>query len=348
MPSAGSAAPADSPDAAADGRAEAELREAVVREVRDLKTRAREAYGNGEFETAESLLNRAQTRWRTVSGDDDAEIHTLLVFVRTAILMNTGRTIPVTAPLYPEMSQMLNISRLYYNRGADLIREGRRNEAAVILDTARQKLNEVRLVYPFNREASLLALRIDQLTDRRAFESRFASRVAAARVDYRSPETRRRAYTDLLDLYEINPSYPGLRNLIAQVEIDIGIRARPVDQSALATSKTLTAQAQSLAAGGQNEVTLRQALSIVDRAIALNPDNNDAVILKDRILSMLGSQTVTVLSDADESAYQRAIQELQRGNVFEAKAIVEQLLEKEANRRSFKVIDLQKKVDSRL
>jgi outer membrane protein assembly factor BamD (BamD/ComL family) len=335
--------------AALGERIASEENDDIVREVRDLKTRARLAYNDGDFETAENLLNRAQSRWRITNIEDDTEIRTLLAFVGTAISMKTGRTIPITAPLYPEMSQTLNISRLYYNQGAVLLRQGKRDEAANVLNTAKQKLKELQLVYPFNQEASLLTLRIDQLTDPRAFETQFANRVAAARTDYRGIDTRQRAYADLLDLYEINPSYPGLRNLITQVEIEIGIRARPIDQTALANSRTLTTQAQNLVkSGAQNEVALRQALSLVDQAIELNPNNSEAVILKDRILSMLGGQAVTVLSGADESAYQRAIQELQRGNILEAKAIVEQLLQKGTNRRSFKVLDLQKKVDSLL
>ncbi|GMO47075.1 MAG: hypothetical protein Pg6C_09120 [Treponemataceae bacterium] len=335
--------------AALGARIAAEENEIIVREVRELKTRAREAYYNGSFETAENLLNRAQSRWKLVSMEDDAEVRTLLALVGTAISMKTGRAIPVTAPLYPEMSQTLNISRQYYNQGAILIRQGNRTEAVEILNTAKQKLRELQLVYPFNQEASLLTLRIEQLTDPRAFETQFANRVAAARNDYRGAETRRRAYADLLDLYEINPAYPGLRSLITQVEIEIGIRARPVDQTALDNSRALTSQARNLIASGtQNEIALRQALSLTDQAIGLNPNNNEAIILKDRILSMLGSRQVTVLSGADENAYQRAVQELQRGNAIEAKAIVEQLLRSEVNRRSFKVLELQKKVDSLL
>jgi outer membrane protein assembly factor BamD (BamD/ComL family) len=326
-----------------------EENELIVREVRDLKTQARTAYYNGEFENAESLLTRAQSRWRVTNVEDDVEIRNLLALVGTAISMKTGRVIPVTAPLYPEMSQILNISQQYYNQGAQLIQQGRRDEAMEILNLAKQKLNELQLVYRFNQEASLLKLRIDRLVDPRAFETQFANRVATARTEYRSLDTRQQAYTDLLDLYEINSSYPGLRNLIIEVEIEIGIRPRPIDQAALNRSASLTAQAQRLLeTSGQNEVVLQQALTLVEQAIELNNNNNQAIVLKDRILSMRGGQAATVLSGQDEASYQRAIQELQRGNIIEAKTIVEQLLLNATNKRSFKVLELQKKVDSLL
>ena len=332
-----------------DERITFEENEFIVLEVRDLKTRARAAYYDGDFDAAENLLTRAQSRWRVTNVEDDVEIRNLLALVGTAISMKMGRVIPVTAPLYPEMSQILNISNHYYNQGASLLTQGRRAEAEDILNLAKQKLKELQLVYHFNQEANLLLLRIDSLIDPRAFETQFTNRVVAARTEYRILETQQQAYTDLLDLYEINPAYPGLRNLIVQVEIDIGVRPRPIDQAALNRSRLLTSQALSLLdRNGQNEVALRQALALVDEAIALNPNNNDAIILKDRTLSRLGGQTVNVLPGADESEYQRAVQELQRGNVIEAKAIVEALLQKETSRRSFKVLELQKKVDALL
>ena len=334
---------------ALDERITSEENEFIVREVRDLKTRARAAYYDGDFDTAENLLTRAQSRWRVTNVEDDIEIRNLLALVGTAISMKMGRVIPITAPLYPEMSQILNISHHYYNQGASLLTQGRRAEAEDILNLAKQKLKELQLVYHFNQEANLLLLRIDRLIDPRAFETQFTNRVVAARSEYRILETQQQAYTDLLDLYEINPAYPGLRNLIVQVEIDIGLRPRPIDQAALNRSRLLTSQALSLLdRNGQNEVALRQAIALVDEAIALNPNNSDAIILKDRTLSRLGGQTVTVLSGADENEYQRAVQELQRGNVIEAKAIVEALLQKDTNRRSFKVLELQRKVDSLL
>jgi hypothetical protein len=334
---------------ALDERIASEENEFIVREVRDLKTRARAAYYEGDFDTAENLLTRAQARWHITNVEDDVEIRNLLALVGTAISMKMGRVIPITAPLYPEMSQILNIAHQHYSQGAALLTQGRRVEAESILNLAKQKLKELQLVYHFNQEANLLLLRIDRLIDPRTFETQFTNRVASARTEYRSPETQQQAYADLLDLYEINPSYPGLRNLIVQVEIDIGIRPKPIDQAALNRSRSLTSQALSLLdRSGQNEVALRQALALVDEAIMLNPNNNDAIILKDRTLSRLGGQTVTVLSGADESEYQRAVREISRGNAIEAKAIVEMLLQKDSNKRSFKVLELQKKVDSLL
>ena len=91
--------------------------EIVVKEVRELKNRAKSAYYAGNFESAENILTQAKTRWAATNSELDPEIESLLSLVGTALSMKTGRTIAPTAPLYPEMSQLLNIANQYYNEG---------------------------------------------------------------------------------------------------------------------------------------------------------------------------------------------------------------------------------------
>lgn len=323
--------------------------EIVVREVRELKNRAKNAYYAGNFEEAENRLTQAKTRWATTNVDDDQEITNLLAMVTTALSMKTGRTIPPTAPLYPEMSQILSIAHQYYSDGEALMKQGKRSEATKVLNQAKEKLRSLQLVYPLNQEASLLTLKIDQLIDPQSFAELFATKVANAKNDYKTASKRQQAYTDLLDLYEINPSYPGLKQLIYDVEIEIGVRQKPVDNSALVKSKSLSDQAQKIyASAGRNEEKLRSALTLLDQAIELNPNNDAAMLLKDRIQTSIGGKAAVVLSSADEAMYQKAIQELQKNNIITANALVEQLLQKQTNRRSAKVLDLQRRVKALL
>ncbi|MBQ9239474.1 MAG: hypothetical protein IJ191_09240 [Treponema sp.] len=323
--------------------------EQIVGEVRQLKTRARTEYYNGNFETAESLLNQARARWAVTNVDEDAEITSMLALVSTALSMKTGRVIPATAPLYPEMSQILNIARTYFSEGQQQLTAGNRTQGRDLLRKALQKLQELQLVYPLNQEASLLTLRINRVLDPRGFETMFAERVAAARETYRNPDMQRSAYTDLVDLYEINPNYPGLSELIYQVEIAIGVRQPPVDTTALNRSRDLTAQAQRIVnAAGRDEIRLRQALALVDEAIELNSGNDAAVLLKDRIQIAIGGQAAVVLTSEDEVKYQQAIQAMQRNNIITANALIEQLLQNPMNRRSSKLLDLQRQIQALL
>ena len=323
--------------------------EIVVKEVRELKNRAKSAYYAGNFESAENILTQAKTRWAATNSELDPEIESLLSLVGTALSMKTGRTIAPTAPLYPEMSQLLNIANQYYNEGKILLSKGKKADAQVSFDNALKKLREVQTVYPLNQEASLLTLRINQLVDEKAFNEYFTRKVETAKNDYLDKSKQQTVYAELLDLYEINPSYPGLKDFIYNVEIALGIRVKPPDTSALRKSNQLTAQAQQVFdADSRNEISLNSALQLVNQALEANPDNTEAQILKDRISTSLGGTGTAVLPASAEKQYQQAVQELQKGNILQAYAIVSSLMENKTYSKSAKIIDLMKKVESLL
>lgn len=321
----------------------------VVRDVRRLTTNARRDYYNGNFEQAENLLVQAKARWNTTNIDDDPEIATLFTLVNTALSMKTGRVIPPTAPLYPEMSQLLNIANQYYDQGRALMKQNKTEEANQILNQARQNINQIKLVYPINQEASLLSLRIDQVINEKEFNSMFEQKVLTAKNDIKNKEKQQTAYTDLLDLYEINPKFPGLKTDIYNAEITLGIRLPPPNPASLRRSKTLTAEVQTvLNKSTRTEIELTSAMSKINEALKLDPDNQTAMQTKDRLSSLVGGTLSVVLSAADESTYNRAIQELSNGNTIQASALVAQLLQKKENQNSYKILDLKKKVDSLL
>lgn len=323
--------------------------EIVVRDVRNLKTQAKNEYYAGNFEQAENLLTQASTRWALTNVEDDLEITSLRAMVNSALSMKTGRLILPSAPLYPEMSQLLSIAAQYYNEGSELIAKGKKDEGIEVLQGALQRLQELQLVYPLNQEASLLSLRIQKVLNPADYDSMFARKVEEARANYRNKAKAQESYADLQDLYEINPNYPGLKDLIYNVELEIGIRQKPVTNTASSRAVTLTREAQNIynSANG-NETKLKQALAKLDEAISLNPNNSSAIALKDKIQVNIGGKASAVLSFEDESRYQLAIQELQKNNIITANAIVEQLLQKQTNQNSTKIRELQKKIKALL
>ncbi len=322
----------------------------VVAEVRKLKNNAKNEYYNGNFEKAESILNQAKSRWAVTNGDEkDEEIENLFALVETALSMKTGRVIPPTAPLYPEMSQILSIAHQYYDQGSKLMKQNKKDDALEVLNLAKKKLQEVQLVYPLNQEASILTLRIDELIDPAVANQTFERKFNSAKTNYKNPAKIQEAYADLKDLAEIRPNYPGLKSLINQVEMDLGLKKKPVDTTAITRSQALTREAQSIInSAGKSESQLRNALAKLDEAIVLNPNNDQAYLLKDRVQISLGGRASIVMTAADEAKYQQAIQELQKNNIVGAYALVEQLLQKSENKRCTKVLDLQKKVKALL
>lgn len=321
----------------------------VVREVRTLKNAARREYFNGNFESAQKFLTQAAARWAVTNVDEDTEIADLTAMVETALSMKTGRIMFPSDSLYPEMSQILSIAHQYYNSGADLFKRGNRTEGNAKLAASLQKLDELRIVYPLNQDANLLTLRIQQLRDPAEFNRRFAQRVTTAKDALKNPDTRRSTYTDLLDLYAIDPSYPGLKQLIYDVEIEIGIRAKPVKRTEVDRSGELVVQARSLfkSAGRGDTDTLRRAMAIIDRAIQMNAENGDALLLKDEISMRLGGNATVVLSSKDLELYNRAVQALNENNILAANDMVETLLRTSGNRNSSRILELQRRIKAR-
>jgi len=322
--------------------------EIVVREVRDLKTRAKDAYFNGRFDDAEKYLNQAKIRWAVTNVNEDEEITNLLNFVNTAISMKTGREILPSAPQYPEMSQLLNIAYQYFDEGSRKIGEGDRAGGEAELALALESIQKLQYVYPLNQEASILTLRINRLLDPKKFSEEFSQKIEMARMMCKNKETQQEGYANLLDYYQLDPSYKGLKDLIYQVEIDIGIRQKPVSNTGASRAKKLVADAQKIySTAGNDNAKLQSALSKVDEALALVSDNKEAMNLKDKITTKIGGNTSTVLSTEDERLYQLAIQRLQNNNVVGANAIVEQLLKKPQNANSQKIKDLKNKIEAR-
>jgi hypothetical protein len=241
------------------------------------------------------------------------------------------------------MSQLLSKARMNYEEGVRLINAGSRINGLAKFDEARRQTREVRLIFPFNQDAGILELRMEQYTDPAAFNASFEQRLrtAIAGTKRRSIES----FAELQNLAEINSKYPGIKGIITQAEIDMGYRPPPPDPRALARSKELSASANRILT--ENNSTLFEvALTQVNEAIALNPENAEAMRVKDRLLNRMSVPGAIVLSNEDELEYQRAVRELQAGNNLVAFAVVERLMQNPRNRNITKLIELQRRIQS--
>ena len=321
----------------------------VVREVRPLVTQAREAYEAGTLEVAEQTLVRALSLWRRTNVEDDSELTYWLTVVRSALSLRAGRVIPVTAPLYAEMSQLLSDAKKLYDDGAALLRGGKRAEGLAKFDEARRKTREVKLVFPVNEDANLLELRIDQVTNPDAFNADFQRRLSEAVAGAKKKDVS--SFAKLQNLAEINPGYPGIKGMVVQAEIDLGYRPPPPDNRALTRAAELVASARAII--DRNDRTrFPAALAQLNQALVLNPANSQASALKDRLQTSPGGGSggggaPLVLSSAAEREYQRAVRELQQGNTLVAMTIVQELLQDPRNRTT-RLQDLQRRIQSYL
>jgi DNA-directed RNA polymerase subunit F len=317
--------------------------EYTVRMVRGLVNEARDQYFAGNFERAEETLVRAETEWAVVSGDPEMEVDYWLTLVRGALFMRGGRAIAPTAPLYPEMSQLLSSARKNYEEGMRLLNSNRRDAGLQMFSVAMRQTQEVRLMFPVNQDAGILELQIDQIIDPEAFNQNFSQRFQTALEGVRRGSLE--AFADLQDLAYINPRYPGINPALVQAEIAMGIRPAPPDPRRIARSNELASAAQRMfSANIRSQYPL--VLENVNEALRLNPNNTLAMELKDRVQVAMGSgQSADTYT---EQEYIRAVRELQNGNNLLALSIIQRLLQRPENRNSVRLNELLQRIQSNM
>ena len=314
----------------------------VVKQVREYLTQGKASYSDGNFAVAQSLLIKAQSRWSDTNVEPNNEIEYWLTLTQTALSVTSGRVIASTDPLYTEMSQYLNQARADFLKAKQEYSAGRETEADSYFSSAEQSLLFVQQFFPFNEEARVLNLRISQYRDPERFNELFKSDFQKARTLISS--NPQKAYIDLKDLEAIDSNYPGLQSAITEAEYAAGIKVRPPDTQKLSRSNELYQLAYSIVSRNiRSEFTVAQ--TYLDEALELNPDNLDAIRLKDRISADVGGTATVVMSSADQQLYQDAVSEYTAGNYLKARIIVEKLLSNPDNERNTKLLDLKERID---
>lgn len=324
--------------------------EIVIKESRALYTKARNAQTLDNYDDAELFINQAINKWAETHDEGNEEFEEFRNLVNTAVSMKTGRILTVADPLYAEMSQLLSVAYQYYDKGNSLYKKNQKEEGDAALALAVENLQKIKKVYPINQDASVLMLKIDQLQDPAKFKSEFGQRIKEAVAKCKNPETQTEGYNELMTYYDLEPNYSGLKKTINDIEIQLGMRQKPVDNSAAARARRLTEEAQSIYnSAGSDTTKLNRALDRVKQALALNPSYTTAEQLRDRIETKLGGSTVIVLSSADTALLTRAKNEYQAGRIDEANLIMIQILRNNPQNAKVKsVSDLKKKIDARL
>ncbi len=313
----------------------------VIREVRGLIDSGRRLYTQGDFSGAEQTLLKAQARWSDTNPAENPEVSFWLALVRSAVDATTGREIAVTDPLYKEMSQLYNLAYGDFQAGRKAVEQGEMGEALRLLRRAEERIAKILVPFPYNARARVLTLRILQISDPDAFRRRITELYNDALE--RRNDSPQEAYATFKDIEQLQPQYPGLQTAINNIEIALGFRIPPPDPAKIAESRDLYLQARSI-----RDRNLRDlyplALDQLNEAITLNPDNRDAVALKDQLLIATGGEREDVLSSDDQRLLREAEAKYLAGRYFEALAIIEQLLRKPSNQKNREILDLEKRV----
>ncbi|WP_407424976.1 hypothetical protein, partial [Treponema sp.] len=163
-------------------------------------------------------------------------------------------------------------------------------------------------------------------------------------------ENKTERLAELEDLYEINPSYPGLAQEIYNLKDSLGMFPKKVTKSD--TKKQFNekfASAKSLfKTAGNDEDKLKKALDAINEAINLDPGSKEAKNLKLEIQLKIGVQSTAILSQNDEKMYSEAARLFNQRRFSDAKVVMDKLMTGKAAQKSRKVLDLYNRLLKRL
>lgn len=325
--------------------------EIVVARVRELLTVARLAYTRGDFQEALRVVIEADEQWKTTNTSENQEIATLQDRISLASSLSQERSISEYDPLYPTISQFLSLAHQDLEAGTSLYNEGNSQAAEQRFARAEANIANVLSVKPYNFQARILQVRISQVTQGNEFAELFRKRYQDTIESLRgSPSFAEMsdALTELQVLAEINPGYPGLSSEIESLEIRLGLRPNPLTQARIAESNRLLAEARTLADQTRDQARLTAALTRLEQALELNPENQAAQILADTIRIAMGGEASFSLSTADTQRYQQAEALFIAGSYAEAYAITQQLLQNSINQRYPPLLSLNDRVLRRI
>ena len=227
----------------------------------------------------------------------------------------------------------------------NLLRRGKRGKAIAYLKNAEDKLASVSLQFPLNQDASILSLEILKLKDVDNFKTIFRGKYeyAVKRIEQNPSES----YMLLKDLEYINPDYPGIRKAVYDTEVKLGIRIPPPDPAKIREADSLYSKAYEIVSSNVRS-NYPMALAYLNKAFTMNPESSKIIQLKDFIQAEMGGTKTIVLSSYAQEQYRQAEQEFINGNYFLSLSIVNKLLEDEKNRNYKPLLELKRRIESKI
>ncbi len=321
----------------------------AVKDIGKLLAAGTTLFYQDNFLKAGTAFTQANNISQAVLKFDDPTATRWLALVDRALSGNKDRTVDAKSPLYAEMSQLISLARTYYSQGQALLAQKKKAEADAAFSQAQDKIKQIKQVFPYNQEASVLGYRISKIQDPQAYRADISAKIATAKKESATP-TKDNLVT-LRDISLVDPGFQGLSEILKVYEDSIGVTSGKSIAKVINTADKNAAQL--LVTRAQDTYDSRDipnfgyAVDDLARAIALDPTNASARSLYDKLILMVASRQ-TPLSAAAEVDYRSAIAFFQSGDYPSANALVDRLLADPKNRTNPNLIDLSKKIKARL
>ena len=313
----------------------------VVARVRELIGAAKNFYSQDEYALSQDTLLEARQVWEQTNVEQNPEIERLLRLATAALSFEQESRLVTSDALYPVLAPFLSNAQQDFATGVSLWENERVADANQRFDRAITNVQTIRQQRPANRDARLIELRIVQVRAQEEFPQVFQARFSQALQRAQAGEGFD-ALAELTALAEIDPNFPGLAQAIVNLEIQLNLRPNPVDTARAQAAAALLSQARSLSNGTTDQV--RRAIELLEQALVLNPDNNQATLLLDTLRIRTGGQATVALNTAAEQQFRRALTLFSQDSVLQARAIVQRLLADPENQSYPPLLDLQRRI----
>jgi hypothetical protein len=317
----------------------------VVREVRGLIEEGRRLYLQQKYAEAEVQLLKARARWEDTQSTENPEIAQALENVRRAIQAASGREIPLSDPLYTQMTQLYNLAHRDFLAGKKLAEEGRVREALEVFQRAEDRIGQILPFFKYNTAARVLSYRIEELRDPERFASRLRSDFNAAINDLGLADPERLNTLEVIRM--VNPGYPGLAAAIRQLRIRLGLEEAPVDSRKVADANRLYVEAKAIYGRRQRDL-YPAAMEKLNQAIQFDPNNTPAKSLKDDLQIASGGQRQPYLTSVDEQRFREAQGQYNLGTFLIALQIANELLKNKRNQGYGPLLELKSACEARI
>lgn len=291
---------------------------------------ARTQMEQSNYEEALKHIQSAIKIWGETQAETNPEYDDLQSLINTAIHLQQGRNLTESDPLYAEMSQILSQANMYYDQGVKLYNAGNKTEGDRSFESAIENIEKIRKVYPNNEDAGVLLLKIRYFRNPELLKQNIADSLAKCKNKKLSLEERTNAYNELLNYQKYDSGNKELSNEIVNIEIELGMRPKPVDNSAKARAQRLVQDALKDEKAGRRT----QALTKANQALALDRDNTQAQSLKDRLTTQRGATTTVTsrsLNARETALYNNARAAYNNRKYDEASRYMNQLLAQNKN-----------------
>jgi hypothetical protein len=295
----------------------------VIDETFRLLAEGQNYYEQALFDLAAESLNDAQELWQEDNDGEQEQVKYWQNLVRQASDTNNKREVKQGDALYYDIGNYLSEARKLFLQGDGLMKAGHKADASATFDEARQNISYVTRAFPLNAEAGLLTLQILKSTDIEAYRKSLPRRIQEA-VDLLSTDASS-GYSRIADLYNMEPSYPGLKAALESAEIKVGKRRAPPTKDEVAKASSFVADAERLLRTGRKDDAAR-AESDLDAALTNDPANRRALGLLRDLKTLQGKTAGPVLGAVDQAILDQATRSFAASQYNQARDQLSQLL----------------------